>query len=122
MIYALIFTHWIADFIFQTDDMAKNKSKSNVWLGKHVFVYGGILWAFCLLTVALSGFKLPQDFRYLQFVGINMAGHFVTDYFTSRINSNLWAKGEVHNFFVCVGFDQAIHLCTLIATYNWLLK
>lgn len=119
MIYLLIVTHWLADFVFQTDDMAKNKSKSNFWLSYHVMMYGTIIWAFCIFLVATQG--LRPDFNYLKFALINTGSHFAIDYVTSRMTSKLWAKGEVHNFFVVIGFDQALHMLILVSTYNWLL-
>lgn len=39
------------------------------------------------------------------------------DYFTSRLNSKLWAQGRTHDFFVAVGFDQVLHYIQLILTY-----
>lgn len=116
MIYALIFTHWIADFVCQTDDMAKNKSKSNKWLGKHILAYSGVLTVFAVV----AGFEVPGKY-WMAFVLINAAAHFAIDYVTSRISSKLWAKNEVHNFFVIIGLDQALHMATLILTYQWLL-
>lgn len=116
MIYVLIFTHWIADFVCQTDNMAKNKSKSNKWLGKHVLTYMGVLSIFAIY----AGFNIPGKY-WMSFVLINGAAHFVIDYFTSRASSKLWVKGQVHNFFVVIGFDQALHMATLYGTYQWLL-
>lgn len=39
MIYLIIFSHWVADFIAQTDWMAKNKSKSWLALTDHIVAY-----------------------------------------------------------------------------------
>lgn len=36
-------------------------------------------------------------------------------------NPKLWAKGDVHNFFVSVGFDQVLHYTQLFLTYYWLI-
>ncbi len=39
--------------------------------------------------------------------------HWVIDYCTSRITSQLWQAGDVHYFFVVVGFDQLLHLLSI---------
>jgi hypothetical protein len=102
-VLALIWIHFVADFILQTDKMALNKSKSNRWLGIHVVVYSCPFlifgWKFALVTGVF---------------------HFVTDYITSRGTSYLWRKEMRHWFFVLIGFDQAIHLTTLLLTYRFI--
>jgi hypothetical protein len=45
----------------------------------------------------------------------------VTDFVTSRISSRLYAKGDIHNFFVVVGFDQFLHYSALIVSYSVML-
>ena len=100
MLVSLLFVvclHFVADFIFQTDTMAVNKSTSVKWLTAHVLVY--------MLPFFLLGW---------QFAVINGAAHWLTDFVTSRVTSYLWKKGDRHNFFVVIGLDQAVHMTTLI--------
>jgi hypothetical protein len=121
----LMTVHFVADFVFQTDWMAQNKSKRWDALALHCAVYAGcFLWRGPLFAVAL------------------LALHFVTDAVTSRITSRLWffkreegiweqasytmpkhgrtlvnpftpTVGNRHWFFVVIGFDQWLHLVQL---------
>jgi uncharacterized membrane protein len=104
---ALLVSHWIADFVLQTDWQATNKSKNNIALSHHVLVYTACLAA---ISVLLFG----SGRLWLLFV----AGNFVTDYCTSRVSSRLYATQDWHSFFVVVGFDQVIHQVTLAATMS----
>jgi len=104
LVYVLVI-HWVADFIMQTDDMAKGKSSSNKWLLAHTGTY-----TLVMLAATLS----PM------YAVVNGIVHTIVDYITSRISSKLWAKGETHWFFVVIGFDQLVHVVTLIATYGLL--
>ncbi len=94
--------HFIADFIFQTSNQAKNKSSSNKALLEHTFIY-----SICFLP-----------FFGLAFVVITMILHTITDYISSRITKKLWERKEVHNFFVIIGLDQLLHTVALIYTYK----
>ena len=100
--------HWVADFILQTLKQSRNKSKSNKYLTAHVATYTAILFLMCFRLGLLNGSIWAL---------VNGAAHWCTDWATSRMTSHLWTKGDVHNFFVVIGFDQMIHLLTLLATY-----
>lgn len=99
----MVWLHFIADFVFQSDWMAMNKSK-RIWpLNIHIFVY-----MLCLL-----GFGF-------QFALLNGVLHWITDFFSSRVTSLLWAKQKRHWFFVVIGLDQAIHMSCLFCSYIYL--
>jgi hypothetical protein len=104
IILALVWIHFVSDFLLQSDKMAINKSKSWKWLGIHCVTYSTPFlifgWRFALVTLAF---------------------HFVTDAITSRGTAYLWKREMRHWFFSLIGFDQAIHLSTLILTYHFLL-
>ena len=114
---ALLGTHWVGDFVLQTDWQAKNKSKSFDALSRHVAIYTAVLWAGSAVIFWGHSFGAITAFA-----GLNWFLHLATDYCTSRLNSRLWAKGDVHNFFVAVGFDQLVHQFTLALTAVLLLS
>jgi len=106
MIMSIIAIHWIGDFVLQSDWQAKNKSKNNLALLLHVTIY----------TVCLAVFGsvfFTNDSWIVYWILGNGAAHFAVDYVTSRINTYLWNKGRIHEFFVSVGFDQLIHYACL---------
>ena len=116
----IIWAHWFADFILQTDHQAINKSKDNSVLLQHVWWYN--------IPITLAGMFLFWDRGVILTVHlamlfglINSAMHFVTDYVTSRITGILWKQEKRHWFFVVIGIDQAIHMTCLLSTYQYLL-
>tara|TARA_R100001244_G_scaffold55393_2_gene47527 strand:- start:70 stop:450 length:381 start_codon:yes stop_codon:yes gene_type:complete len=120
-IMAIIVVHWIADFVLQTDKQAKGKSSSMKYLLLHTYTYS-MLW-----VVVLPIYAMYLGDNYLwwsgsKFIIITFMAHTVQDYYTSRLNTYLWNKGDVHNFFVSVGLDQVLHYGQLFATYYWLFK
>jgi hypothetical protein len=97
--------HFIADFVFQSDWMAINKSTRWDALSAHVAVYG----------IVLLGLSWSADIP-PYWVGVNCLGHFVQDAITSRITSRLWVSQQRHWFFVMIGFDQLLHYMLLLGT------
>jgi len=100
-IIGLIWLHFIADFVFQSDAVAKAKSGSNKILALHVLIYSAPF-------VIFGGW----------FALINYGLHFVTDYISSRATTKLWLAGERHWFFVVIGADQAVHMTCLFVTFQ----
>jgi len=124
-IFTILLIHWFADFVLQTDKQAKGKSKNWRDLLSHTLTYSliwfviGMYYTWYLvynhnLSIDGIGFKL------ILFTLITFIAHTITDYFTSKLNSKLWEKGDVHNFFVAVGFDQVLHYIQLFLTYKLL--
>ena len=104
-ICSVLFAHWVADFVAQTDEQAKAKAKDFDALFAHCSVYALIMTLagaiFTWVPVSLNGLIV---FGYGVFLS-----HITIDYFTSKLNSYLYGKGQIHNFFVSVGFDQWLH-------------
>ena len=118
VIFSIIFIHWFADFVLQTHWQATNKSKNNKALTMHVLSYSTVWFLIANVYSIITGNYLVLAL----FPPITFVSHWITDYFTSRLNSILWAKGDVHNFFVSVGFDQVLHYLQLFLTFYLLTK
>jgi hypothetical protein len=112
----LIFAHWVADFLCQTHYMSINKSKSNPVLLMHTGVYTLVMLLAAVFLLELSVSDL------LIFGWITFIAHTITDYFTSRLNSNLWKEGKIHWFFVSIGMDQFLHYSQILLTFYYLTK
>lgn len=124
IILAILFIHWFADFVLQTDWQAKNKSSNGIALLSHTLAYTAVWWImatfYCVLNyVDINDGKTAFKFMVL-FPAVTFICHTVTDYFTSRLNTKLWNSKEVHWFFVGVGFDQWLHYLQLFLTYKLL--
>jgi hypothetical protein len=114
MIYVILTFHWLADFVFQTDKMAKNKSRSFYWLFVHVMTYCAVISVPIMWEYSL--------FSGRNFILINVISHFAIDAITSRVSSFLWSKNQVHNFFVVIGLDQLLHTAILYWSYSKFLN
>jgi len=101
---AIIWLHWFSDFILQTRTMAENKSTSNKWLLSHISVY--------TLPFFIFGWK---------FAILNGVAHGCIDWCTSRLSSKMYKQNRIHNFWVVIGFDQALHMSCLILSWGYLL-
>lgn len=106
----ILFMHWLADFVFQSDEQATTKHESNYSLLMHTFVYSAMMAV--VPICAMMDFKSIIIFFLVTFVA-----HTIQDYVTSRLNAQLWAEKKRHTFFVSVGFDQFLHITQLILTY-----
>ena len=110
-IIVLLLAHWLADFVFQTDWMATNKSTSMDALFTHTTIYS------IVLLIVILPFNC--NIMLIPFILVNWILHTLVDFITSRITKTLHTNGDIHNFFVVVGFDQFIHAATLIATASY---
>ncbi len=125
----ILIAHFIADFVFQSDNMAIKKSYNIQALLLHIFVYtttffimfslyGVILNIFTIFTVSIE--------HWIQIgIGISIVNgilHYITDYCTSRIGKHYWEKEQRRNFFLTIGIDQLLHTSLLIYCYAEMLQ
>jgi len=135
----IMFTHWIADFLFQTRWVATNKYKSLVALTVHCAIYTIVMVMGMLIYNGVAPFvtglwngyfqyKLPElvvssGENYFWFWGVNFVLHWMIDYVTSKRSYMYWhLDGDMHSFISCIGFDQFLHFACLYGTYQWLLS
>jgi hypothetical protein len=98
----------MGDFLFQSTNMATKKPYSIKWLNIHILVYIACMYpAIFYLTDWETGLK---------YVLVNGALHWITDFFTSKISIRYRATPRI--FFPILGFDQMIHIVTLVLTYQ----
>lgn len=117
IVLSILFYHWFADFVCQTDWQAQNKSTNWEALLAHTGVYSA-LW---MIPISIWGVITNGGANMLWFFPITFLIHTATDYYTSRVNKVLWDNKQVHQFFVSIGFDQFLHFTQLLLTY-YLLK
>jgi hypothetical protein len=119
----ILIIHWIADFVLQTDKQAKGKSKNWSDLINHTIAYS-LVWMSVGVLVTNPFYYIFGVENWLKWIWIfsiiTFICHIITDYFTSRLNTYLWNKGDDHNFFVSIGFDQLLHYIQLFLTYYYL--
>jgi hypothetical protein len=132
VVLSIIFIHWVADFIFQAEEWANNKSNSNSYLFTHVLTYT-IIWGFLgsFLFTNPCGSSLigcVEIDKLGVFLGVTFVAHFITDYITSRIVKKRFEDkyygSPIPNFgaFTIIGFDQVLHYAQLFLTYYLLTK
>lgn len=106
----LMLTHWLADFALQTQEQANNKWSNSWALISHVGTYG-----ICMSLVLL--YLMPGEFSIvckLFACALLVSSHYCIDYVTSKITHKLYEEKSYHDFFVVIGFDQFLHLLTII--------
>lgn len=111
LLLGCLLIHFLGDFALQTHEQSQLKSTSNIALAQHVGVYS-LVW---IIATAPILREWSLIFGIITFIC-----HFATDYTTSRIGKKFWAKGDFHNGFVVIGFDQILHYVQLYLTFKLL--
>lgn len=120
IVLSILFIHWFADFVCQTESMALGKSKSWNSLLEHTFIYSILWFPFAIAYNVITDSVHVNPI--LLFPVITFICHTATDYYTSRVNVRLWEEKKTHEFFVSIGFDQFLHFTQLFLTYYLLTK
>lgn len=124
IILFIMFTHWVADFVLQSQEMSAYKSSSIYWLSTHASSYAvSMMFMWVIFTLFshygyINGPELPGIWLFFQVLFLIFISHGLIDCITSRITKKLWNKNKLHNFFVVIGFDQWLHLVQLLIIYK----
>ena len=105
--------HFVADFLFQTDWMAMNKSHNVKALASHVAVY--------VITFYAIGIIFFPASQVIIFTFFTWVFHFVTDSVSSKITTKLYKEQRTRAFFNVIGFDQFLHALQLILCYKFII-
>lgn len=107
----LLLVHWLADFALQTPEQANNKYNNPTALGAHVLTYGASMGVaiVCLFAGNHPGAMLACA------VIVVLVSHFIIDGITSKLTHYLYQEKRYHDFFVVIGFDQLLHVLTILA-------
>lgn len=120
ILLGILVFHWLGDFVFQSDKDAKGKSTKIQCLFSHTMTYSLIMWIFFISIFTFNPNRVSQYFVCLAWL-ITLSSHTLIDFYTSKLNSKLWVSGNMHYFFVSIGFDQILHYIQLYLTVKYLL-
>lgn len=122
----IFFLHFLADFVLQNREMAKNKSSNFKVLFHHLMIHFFILGmgTLCFLSWESA----------LKFAGMNAIIHGLIDWNIWRFykrwayrkisklswkpSAEVYAYWEDHTFYLTIGLDQFLHTATLIILWN----
>jgi hypothetical protein len=113
-ILSLLLVHWLADYVFQSDWMAANKSRLAKALWAHTIEYtvivGVWVWVFAGSATQAGCFAL-----------VTLLIHTAQDYASSRVVAELTTMGDryKHARFNAMGLDQLLHAVQLILTLHF---
>jgi hypothetical protein len=119
LILWILFAHFVADFVFQDESWAINKSTSLLALLKHILVY-------TLMMSMFMAFVLTPNNLGIFFL-ITFFTHGIIDYFTSKIVKKKFDRKEfgspIPNLgaFTTIGFDQWLHYACLFISIKVLM-
>lgn len=122
LIFWILTTHWIADFIAQPREVAEQKGNSFSSLTIHTMFYS-VLFLLSMGVYAGAVLHMKADpvvGLAVLFGLITFIFHTITDYYTSKLSTYLWEAGQKQDFFVLLGLDQLLHFVQLFLTYQLL--
>ncbi len=107
ILVALLIAHFLADFTFQPEGLAKAKRNSYRWLLLHCGIYAAFMVLACFLCVKPMQAILPAIILFWS--------HFLIDKFKCFIE-DMWLKGK--GLFWAFIADQALHIAVIVLCWK----
>lgn len=137
----LMVLHFVADFILQSREMGKKKSSELKWLAYHLAIQFTVFclvgWKFALANALIhgvidwhiwKGYKIIAHYRLMRRADLSswMNGNLNIPHEVRRAEKygellkdfQYW---EDHWFYTTIGFDQLLHMSTLVILAHYLL-
>lgn len=109
-------SHYITDFIIQSEEQAKEKSYDSLILLEYCIEYALVMSVMTgIYSLFINGWNDVSYWIVTSFI-CYLVTHFYIDFSTSRISSKYFKEKEAHMGFVILGLDQLIHYL-VIFTY-----
>ena len=140
LLWAMVL-HFVADFLLQSREMGKKKSSEWKWLGKHLAIqyivfsigltatgyYHQNSFNFVLLNTLIHGvidwniwklYKISAGYRIKKEL-LKAGGFFDKEKEKAAIleASKTWQYWEDHWFYATIGFDQLLHMSTIVVLW-----
>ena len=130
----MFFLHFIADFALQSREMGKNKSKKVEFLIKHCLIqgvvffvgllplYGTLAAPFAIINMLIHGAIDWHIWRlYMVSVLYRQFDKKIPWKDRPKLVSKKYPFWEDHYFYLTIGFDQFLHMTTLVGLWYYIL-
>lgn len=121
VILYVLFFHWFADFLLQTPEQSKLKSKSIKVLLTHTFVYSYVMCAAIQVLIGFNVFGAQSELASVYFFISMFITHTLIDFISSRITTKQHETNNMTHFFDVIGFDQFLHFLTIFVSLKVIL-
>lgn len=115
----MLFTHWIADFVIQGDDIVRGTAGVSYIIEhcvKYAVVFPAGAWLIWL-TLINASFE-----AWVWFSVINAATHALIDVFAIPVASYFFRVRNVKNGSISLALDQFLHSTVIVSSFVWCVQ
>jgi len=120
VIVIVIIGHWLADYIFQTNESIVDKGKDFVNVIHHVSQYTTVMTALMVILIAFGVITTQSWFFIINFWIFTFAFHLLVDYFSSKLTLRIKTEEFKFGYFSIISTDQMVHIVSLFLTISYL--